>query len=216
MPLRLQTYNHIERSGVERVLEPEFLKSIDQDHPRRLLEETYRGARAESMLNRTLALDLRFTLADNDLPKVSLMSEAAGVEVAYPLLDDDVIDFARRVPPRLQLRGKRLRWLWKHAWRDFLPHEVLNKAKQGFGLPVGIWLRDHAALREMAWDCLKRLETRGIVRPDYIDGLIHRHRDEHATYYGVMIWTLMMLELWFRVHVEGETGGPGSLPTPAS
>jgi asparagine synthase (glutamine-hydrolysing) len=217
MPRRLETYNHLERFGVETVCEPEFLAHVRPEQPLEILAETYDSARAENMLNRMLALDLRITLADNDLPKVSRMCELAGVEVAFPWLSDELIEFAARLPARLKLRGFRLRWFVKHALRDYLPRKVLRKKKHGFGLPFGRWMIEHAPLRELALDSLETLKRRGIVRPVFIDELTHRHQTEHADYYGVMIWVLMMLEQWFRVdrstHAALGGGGPGSIPS---
>jgi asparagine synthetase B (glutamine-hydrolysing) len=144
------------------------------------------------------ALDAKFTLADNDLPKVTRACELAGVDVAFPLLHESVVDFSRGLPPDYKLRGTRLRWFFKEALRDFLPAEIIAKTKHGFGLPAGVWLRDHPPLREMAGDALQGLRARRIFRGDLIDGLMSRRLVEHAGYYGTLAWVLMMLELWFR------------------
>jgi asparagine synthase (glutamine-hydrolysing) len=198
MPRRLQSYNYLERLGRERILEPEFLATVNPEQPFELMAEVYHGAHAGTMLNRMLAMDARFTLADNDLQKVSRMGELAGVEIRYPLLSDSMVDFARRLSPALKLKPGELRWFWKHALRDYLPQEVLTKQKHGFGLPFGIWLREDPRLREIVEDSLGGLKGRGIVRPEFIDELLNLHNGEQADYYGVILWVLMMLELWFR------------------
>ncbi len=202
MPRRLQAYNQFERRSPAEILEPGFLASIDTEAPLALLEEAYHGARASSMVNRMLALDMRLTIADNDLPKVSRMCELAGVEVAYPLLSDELIEFAAGVPSELKLRGRRLRWFMKHALRDFLPPRVLTKPKHGFGLPFGVWLREHDGLREFSRESLRSLGRRGLVRPDYLAELSRLHQTDHAAYYGGLIWVLMMLEQWFQAQAE--------------
>ncbi len=207
MPDRMETYNHLERAGVENVLARGFLDRVDPTEPHRLLAEVYHGAQAVTLLNRMLALDMKFTIADSDLPKVSRMCELAGLDVAYPFLDDEMVEFALRVPARLKLRGFKLRWFMKHALRDFLPEKILTKKKHGFGLPFGLWLRDDAGLRELARDSLHSIERRRLLRPGYVDDLLRRHDSEHATYYGVMIWVLMMLELWLRAHEPGWEAG---------
>jgi asparagine synthase (glutamine-hydrolysing) len=149
-----------------------------------------------------LALDLPITLADNDLPKVSRMTELAGVEVAYPFLSDELVAFSLRVPSRLKLKGRQLRWFFKHALRDFLPREILTKPKQGFGLPFGVWTREHPGLRDLARQSLDALKGRGLVRPEFVDELWDLHQNVHAAYYGVMIWILMILEQWLQAHVD--------------
>jgi asparagine synthase (glutamine-hydrolysing) len=202
MPGRMERYNHLERAGIETVLEPDFLALVDPDEPGAQLEAIYRSAKAETMLNRMLALDLKITLADNDLPKVSRMCHLAETEVVFPFLSDDIVEFSLRLPARWKLRGLTLRWFFKYALRDFLPGAILRKRKHGFGLPFGVWMRQHDELRDLAYGNVLALKTRRIVRSEYIDDLLRLHSSSHATYYGVMIWVLMMLEQWFRAHED--------------
>jgi len=196
MPERTQSYNLLNRLGLEAVLTPEFAASIDATEPVRLLKEAYDGARAASQVNRMMALDLRYTLADSDLPKVSGMCELAGMEVAYPLMDDALLDFSLRLPPDYKLRGKQLRWFFKQALSDFLPPPIIAKTKHGFGLPVGPWMEGHPPLRALAQDALAQLRGQGVVRPEFIDRMAHQPLGEHAGYYGTMLWVLMMLGMW--------------------
>jgi len=202
LPRRLESYNQLERASPDTVVHPDLLAAIDPREPLRLHEDVYLAARAATTLNRMLALDLEFTLADNDLPKVSRTCDIAGVDVEYPFLDDDVVDLSCRVPVRWKLRGSQLRWFMKYALRDFLPQEVLRKKKHGFGLPFGLWIRAYAPLRDLARESLDGLARRAIVRPAYVEEVWRRHETEHAAYYGVMIWVLVMLEQWLRVHAD--------------
>jgi asparagine synthase (glutamine-hydrolysing) len=57
-------------------------------------------------------------------------------------------------------------------------------------------MAEHPGLQELAQDNLSRMRRRSYVRPEFIDEIIRRHRDQHAGYYGEFIWVLMMLELW--------------------
>jgi asparagine synthase (glutamine-hydrolysing) len=152
------------------------------------------------MVNRMMHLDLKITLADNDLRKVGQACELAGIDVHYPLLDDRMLAFAASVPAAMQLRRTHLRWFFKRALADFLPPEIINKRKQGFGLPVGLWMRDYAPLRDLARDSIASLKQRGIVRAGYIDWVEQQHQGGHASYYGVMLWILVMLEQWLASH----------------
>jgi len=198
MPERYESYNLLERLGLATVLEPDFLASIEPDAPHRHMRELWQASSGEALIDRMLALDFHLTLADNDLPKVTRMCELAGVDVAFPMLHDPVIDLSMTLPADYKLRGTQLRWFFKESLRDFLPARIIAKEKHGFGLPVGAWLRSHRPLREMASDSLAGLRGRGIVRADFLDRLVDRHLDEHPGYYGVMVWILMTLELWFR------------------
>ena len=194
LPLRLESYNFLHRSAMSEIFEPGFIDAIDPSLPDSALREVYERTTSDHFLNRMMHLDLKFTLADNDLRKVGTMTEAAGVEVRYPLLDDRMVAFANGLPVDYKVRGARLRWFFKEALRDLLPEKIINKSKHGFGLPFGMWSTSHAPLAELVGDSLSDLGRRGWIKPAYLNEMLRKQREDHATYYGVMIWVTMMLE----------------------
>lgn len=200
LPDRLETYNYLNHDPLEEIFTPEFLRSVNPEQPADIQREVYFRTHAQSPINRMLHLDWKQTLADSDLVKVARMCEAAGVEVRYPLLDDRMVSFAAMLPPTYKVRGQQLRWFFKEALKDFLPREILTKSKHGFGLPFGLWMKEHPALFDLAQDNLRAFRARNYVRQEYMDRLIQAHQTEHATYYGVMIWVIMMLEQWLQHH----------------
>ena len=200
MPDRLQTYNLLQRLGQTDVLTPAFLARVDLGAPARQERAVWQQSDGTSFVNRMLAYDWRYTLAENDLPKVRGSTELAGVSAGYPFLDQAVVDFSVGLPTAYKLKGLKLRWFFKEALRGFLPDEIIGKKKHGFGLPFGVWAVQHERLRALASDSLRGLGDRGIVRPEFIDALLDRYLPEHPGYYGEMVWILMMLEQWFRHH----------------
>ena len=202
LPDRLESYNYLHRDPFDTIFTPAFLSSIDIGQPATIQRDVYFRTQAQSPINRMLHLDWKQTLADSDLTKVRRMCEIAGVEARYPLLDERMVAFAAKLPPSYKVRGYKLRWFFKEALKDFLPQTILTKSKQGFGLPFGLWMQTHPALFELAHDNLRAFRTRGYVRDDYMDRLITAHQTEHASYYGVMIWVIMMLEQWLQFHVD--------------
>lgn len=200
MPARLETYNLLGRYGPAQVFTDDFLATADVNDPLASLGQTYGQQQAASLINRMLALDLKVTLADNDLPKVVKACELAGMEVAFPFLSEQMVAFSSRLTARQKLNGTKLRYFFKEALRGFLPDEIITKQKHGFGLPFGVWLTAHPALKQLAIDSLSDLKARKIVRADFIDTLVGQHLQEHAGYHGTMVWVLMMLEQWFKQH----------------
>lgn len=200
MPDRTQSYNLLQRTPAAAIFAPEFLASIDVDHPFALLRTRYRAAETPSPLSKQLYMDWKFTLADNDLRKVTGSAQLADVAVHYPMLDDDLVDLSLRVPDAEKIVGDNLRAFYKAALADFLPAEIIAKKKHGFGLPFGEWLNKSAALRTAIFDSLESLKTKRIVREDFLDDLTRRHREEHAAYYGVSIWVFAMFARWLDEH----------------
>lgn len=222
LPARLDSYNLVLRHGCRTVLEADFLESVDPGMAPGCVNGAYwqRQGQGLSQINELLALDMRFTLADNDLVKVRKACELAGVEAAFPFLHDAMVAFAARLAPRDKLDGTRLRPFFKRALADILPPAIVRKKKHGFGLPFGQWLHSHAPLRDFAFDNLTQLRGRGIVRPAFIDDLQGRLLAEHPAYHGTMVWLLMMLEQWLSCHpaaLGALAGGfaAGATETPA-
>lgn len=204
LPDRLHDYNFLHRVRPAEVFADDFLAAVDAGAPLAEQRGCYGRLPEATALNRMLYLDWKITLHDNDLVKVNRMCELAGVRVAYPMLDDDVVELSCRVPSRLKIRHGKLRWFYKRAMAGFLPEAILRKSKHGFGLPFGIWLREHAPLRDLAYDSINRLKQRPYFRPEFIAEAIRMHQSGHAAYYGELVWILMMLELWF----EAKAGSP--------
>jgi asparagine synthase (glutamine-hydrolysing) len=201
LPDRMQMYNLLQRLGTAEVFEPGFLAQVDPQDPLRQQQAVWRQVTDASALNRMLAYDWRYTLAEADLPKVRGSTSLAGVDVAFPFLDSALVDFSLTLPDSYKLKGQKLRWFFKEALRGFLPDEIITKKKQGFGLPFGVWTNRHDALRRFASDALASLAARRIVRRDFITALVKDHLPAHPGYYGEMVWILMMLEHWLQQHV---------------
>ncbi len=196
LPERMESYNFVYRQPLEDMFSPSLLAGIDTHQPSAWLKEVYDRADSESYINRMLHLDIKFTLADNDLRKVGTMAEAAGIEVRYPLMDDAIIDFSGEIPPDWKVKGNYLRWFFKTALKGFLPDEIIDKSKHGFGLPFGVWAKEYAPLRERIEDRLSDLRKRDLLNPAYIDLLRKEHHSVHATYFGKMLWVMLTLEEW--------------------
>ncbi|MAT92315.1 MAG: asparagine synthase [Halioglobus sp.] len=202
LPDRLQSYNFLHRHAAEEMFSADLLAQVDRGEPLALLRDIYNRPAGADDLDRMLYLDWQITLADNDLRKVSHMCAVAGVDVTYPMLDDGLIEFSTRVPPRWKIRDSDLRHFYKQSLRGWLPDATISKTKQGFGLPFGVWMRTYRPLQELAYDNLLKLKARGFIRPEFIDQAIQMHQSEHAAYYGELVWIFTVFELWMSANED--------------
>ena len=198
LPDRTESYNFLHRLDPAAVFEPDFLDAIDRGHPLAHLRARYCAPNEAGTLNRMLYLDWQITLADNDLRKVQGACRLAGIDVTFPMLDDAVVDLSCRVPSSAKLRRGRLRRFYKQAFSGFLPGEVIDKRKHGFGLPFGMWLRDDPRLHELAQDMLRKLRGHGWIRGAFIDELMEVRLRERPSFYGELVWVLMALGIWLE------------------
>jgi asparagine synthase (glutamine-hydrolysing) len=207
LPDRLQAYNFLHRHDPTEMFAGDLLACVDRSAPLRMLREEYATPATDNAVNRMLFLDWKFTLHDNDLVKVNSMCQLAGVDVAYPMLDQAVVDFSLRIPGGWKVHHGQLRWFYRHAMRGFLPDAIIQKSKQGFGLPFGVWTRTHTGLKELSRDALATLAERKLFQPEFLRDAMRLHSEGHASYYGELVWLLMVLEFWLRAHAPRTTFG---------
>lgn len=154
-----------------------------------------------SDLERLLALEQRFFLADHNLLYTDKMSMAVGVEVRVPFLDQDLVELAARIPDRFKQRGPVGKWVLKKAMEPYLPHEVIYRPKTGFGAPLRRWLR--VELRDWVADVLseENIRRRGLFEPAAVQRLIADNdagrRDGTYT-----LFSLLCIEVWCRRFVD--------------
>jgi asparagine synthase (glutamine-hydrolysing) len=198
LPERYESWNMIYREGATQVFDAEFLASVDTGYPLRKMRETWEECPSKDLLDRMHWYDWKYTLADNDLRKVTRMCELAGVRVSFPMIDEEVVDLSLKVPSRSKIRGRELRSFFKSAVKDFLPAGIISKKKHGFGLPFGVWLKTHRPLQELVYDSLNTLKNRHYVSRHFIERAIGEQEAGEADYYGSAIWDMLMLEQWLQ------------------
>ena len=203
LPERFESWNLIYREGADRIFTADFRRSIDPREPFDRMDEVWRSCPSDDLLDKMLWYDWKYTLADNDIRKVSRMCELAGVRISYPMLDEDFVELSMAVPSRAKIKGYELRTFFKDAVRGFVPDLVVDKQKHGFGLPFGVWLKDDRPLQDLVYGSLETLRKREIFETEFLDRVVAEHRDGHASYYGYAIWDLVMLEQWLLHHVSG-------------
>jgi asparagine synthase (glutamine-hydrolysing) len=155
--------------------------------------------------------DLHTYLPDDLMVKVDVASMAHGLETRSPLLDHVLLEWAARIPAEVKMAGGRTKALFKAAMAPYLPREILHRKKMGFGCPIDQWLRGE--LRDLAHDTLlgPQARARGMFRPAYVETMLHEHcagvRNHHTR-----LWALLMLELWFRMWIDGSAASEAYRP----
>ncbi|MDR3554519.1 MAG: asparagine synthase (glutamine-hydrolyzing) [Syntrophobacteraceae bacterium] len=156
---------------------------------------------AAGKLDRMLALEQRFFLADHNLIYTDKMSMATGVEVRVPFLDRDLVEHAWRIPAKFKQRGLFGKWVLKKAMEPYLPREAIYRPKVGFGAPLSRWLRYE--LRELTGDLLSEstLRRRGLFEPGAVQKLLTRHQSGKVDA-AYTLFALMCTEIWCRKFLD--------------
>ncbi|MDL1968655.1 MAG: asparagine synthase-related protein [Deltaproteobacteria bacterium] len=199
-PARFFSYNLLAETDPSEIFQPEYLAKLDTNCFINLAKSHYDLAAPAHDTDRLLYIDMKFTITDNDLRKVTQMVEAAGVRVRYPFLDRDLVDFTATIPPTLKVKPGKNRYIFKQAMEGFLPHEIIKKTKHGMGLPIALWFKKDSRLLELLNNTLFRsvpLITE-YVRPEFINKMKSAFEADSTSYYGDNLWVLLMLELWLQ------------------
>ena len=155
----------------------------------------------EDWLNQLLYIDQKTFLPCLNLTYTDKMSMAASTEVRVPLLDDEVVDLASKVPPGLKLHGRRRKYVLKKSMEGVLPEEVIWRPKAGFGVPLRAWMAND--LKPMVDDLLSpaTVAERGLFEPAAVRSLIDDNESGHADN-SLRIWALLVLEIWQRTFID--------------
>jgi asparagine synthase (glutamine-hydrolysing) len=150
-----------------------------------------------SILKRILYLNFKTYLLDDLLVKTDRMSMAHSLEVRCPFLDTALIEWAAGLPDAFKIRGTRLKYILKRAYRGLLPKEILNRDKMGFGVPLGYWMRHE--LREFSHDMLlgSSARVKDLLDRTAVESYLVQHQ-KRVQDHGQKIWALLCLELWLR------------------
>jgi len=143
------------------------------------------------------------------------LSMAHGLEARVPFLDNDLVDLAQRIPGTIKNSSPDGKRLLREASAYFLPAELVGKRKQGFSPPDRTWYqgRNLRYVREVLLDAASL--SRGIFKPSFTERRIREHAEGVADH-RLLIWSLLSLEWWHRLFVDGSVAGEATGQQPSA
>jgi asparagine synthase (glutamine-hydrolysing) len=169
--------------------------------PANWLSPWFARANGAGVVDASLLADTMTYLPNDLLVKVDIASMAVSLEARSPFLDHHVMEFAASLPEHLKLRGLTSKYLLKRVLKKLVPIENLNRAKMGFGIPIGHWFRGQ--MKKFLADTLlsDKALSRGLFKRTEVVRIFELHtRGERD--YAHQLWTLLMLELWFQHFID--------------
>lgn len=179
----------------------------DSDSVGKILAFFEEGA-AKEHLDKMLYTDLMTRMPDQLLAISDRMSMAHSIEIRPPLIDVKVTEFAASLPCGLKLKGRDrgLKWLLRQVSARYMPRELIDRKKQGFGFPIARWLRGDLAEFQKRLFKQSRFVELGLFRQEAIDKLVAEHVGGKADH-NFRLWMLINLEIWHRQCIEGKSAG---------
>ncbi|NNF29201.1 MAG: asparagine synthase (glutamine-hydrolyzing) [Gemmatimonadetes bacterium] len=174
--------------------------------PGAVMRTAYDQAPASTALDRMLYADLQSRLPDHPVMIQDRMTMAHGLEGRSPLMDHELAEFAAKLPTTLKIRGRTLRYAQVRLAQRYLPKELLSRKKQGFASALPVLLRDELDLLYRAFLQDAHLARAGFLNQSYVSTLVDTHRAGAADH-GTRLWLALNAEVWYRMFIEGESGG---------
>ncbi len=189
------------RAMQQKLLSADTKERICDHNPYSYQNEWVASADANTPLDRMLYADIK-TYLHELLMKQDQMSMAASIESRVPFLDHKLVEFTSRMPDRMKLRGRDTKWILREAMSGVLPPAILSRAKMGFPVPIGKWLRE--SFRHVVDELVlgERAMERNIFEPDAVCELVSSHNAGEN--HDERLWFLLNFEIWQRRLIDGD------------
>jgi asparagine synthase (glutamine-hydrolysing) len=175
---------------------------LDGTEPYTRLTDPARRSAGMDFTESMMYLDLVTYLPDDILTKVDRASMAVSLEARVPLLDHRVVEFAWRLPLSTKVRAGQGKWLLRRVLDRYVPRELIERPKTGFGVPIDSWLR--GPLREWAEELLnaRRLAEEGFFAPGEVRAKWHEHLSGSRDW-QYQLWNVLMFQAWLESQQSG-------------
>jgi asparagine synthase (glutamine-hydrolysing) len=195
---------HLYRRLVSQYQDPSLVATSGAE-PSTLLNMQKRGLSLDGLTREMMMLDIATYLPDDILVKVDRASMAVSLEVRAPLLDHRVVELGARLPVRHKIAGGRGKVVLRQILDRYVPRELVDRPKTGFGVPIDAWLC--GPLREWAEDLLseRALSEHGLFQPK----LVREQWKEHVSgtrQWHYPLWVILMFQAWWRARGTAHAG----------
>jgi asparagine synthase (glutamine-hydrolysing) len=148
-------------------------------------------------INHMLAVDYKTYLVDDILTKVDRAGMSVGLEGREPLLDYRLIEFAAQLPSHLKYRDGQQKWLLKEITHKYLPKKLMDRPKQGFGVPITEWFKDELEKYFYIYLDQNRLAKEGLFNADKVIEMRDKYLDGDKES-AAKLWRILMFEMWYE------------------
>lgn len=161
------------------------------------INENFAFGRKLSAAEAQAFFDLNYYLPDDLLTKVDRASMKYSLESRVPLLDHNVVEFALNVNPKLKVNKGVAKYLLKEVLYDYVPKEIFDRPKWGFGIPINKWLKGELKYLIDEYLSENRIKEAGFVNEHAVSKLTNKYLTSSNEYLYNRVWVLICLHKWY-------------------
>jgi asparagine synthase (glutamine-hydrolysing) len=183
-------------SDLYSILNPELLSRYDSSNFLNL----WNSIPTKDKVRKMQEMDLKTYLPGDLMYKVDMASMANSLEVRSPFLDYRVVEFGLSLPAKYKMSGGENKHILREIARSFVPRNLIDRPKMGFGIPRAKWLRQD--LRDMVQEVLldERSRSRGWYQFNKVEEILENHQKGFEL--DSLIWPMFVLELWAKTWID--------------
>jgi asparagine synthase (glutamine-hydrolysing) len=192
--------NHLYRNLVSHWKEPASAL-LGGHEPVTALMSTSNGVKGQDFTERMMYMDQITYLPDDILVKLDRASMAVSLETRVPLLDHRVVEFAWSLPLAMKVRGRQTKSVLREVLYRYVPPEIIERPKTGFGIPLDAFLR--GGLRDWAASLLdeSRLRREGYFNPEPVMRKWREHLSGERNW-SYDLWDILMFQAWLETQSD--------------
>ena len=182
-------------------MSPSLLRHISEESKiESPITSAFTNSPSDNYLDQLRWVDLQLKGLQHIQPRIEAMAGAHQLQLHHPFFQTELIESALHLPAQFKMTGADEKILLKQMAASHLPSEVINRRKQGMGVPTSRWF--HRGLRPLAmyWLNKNRLQNSGLLNPQYVRDWVVNNKsvsDGRARRWGDRLWQLCVLECWF-------------------
>lgn len=161
-----------------------------------------RRIQAKNLQEKKMLLDMVTYLPDDILAKMDRASMKYSLEVRCPLLDYRIPEWSFQVSHDLKYHRFEKKYLLKELTYDYVPKDLLDRPKKGFGVPLRKWLRTVLKQEILRMSEPEKLKRQGIFRAEAIKDLIVKQEKSDKIIYSSLLWSFYIFQAWYSEYIE--------------
>ena len=156
---------------------------------------------------RRMLLDMDTYLPEDILVKMDRASMKYSLEARCPIMDTAVMEYSFRIPHKFKYNNGDKKHILKDIAYDYIPKELLDRPKTGFGVPMDQWLRGPLREQLLDYSSTSFLKKQGVFDPDYVSKFINNYvvngdaGPATGANFSKIAWSFYIFQQWYNYHI---------------